>query len=170
MSFHAGARRIALVQFMTFAARGLVLPFLSLYLISLGFTGAQIGIVISLNALAQLIVTPLLNSWVDRAGEQRGLYYGMVTTNAIATAAAALPLSKVLMGGTLMARDLADSPSVGLLAQLTITWMSKHGKLVYGRLRGWGSVGWAVTAFLSGALYKVGGYPLLFLLSALLNL
>src|SRR5687768_13532903 len=108
MSFHAGARRIALVHFITFAARGLVSPFLALYLISLGFTGTQIGIIVSLNAFAQLIVTPLLNSWVDRAGEQRRLYYGMVTSNALAIIAATLPLSKVFMGGVLMVRDLAD--------------------------------------------------------------
>jgi hypothetical protein len=58
-------RQIILIYFLTFAARGLILPFANLYLKDSGFSGTQIGLLAGISALLQLTLPPLLNTWAD---------------------------------------------------------------------------------------------------------
>src|SRR5579859_2662596 len=124
--------RIALIHFTTFAARGLASPFISLYLISVGFTGTQIGLLSSVSALLQLTIAPVLHRLADQTGRHRQLYYGLLVGNICAClgivifAGNALPLS-----GMTLLRDSSDIPSAALLSQLTITWLDKKQN-IYG--------------------------------------
>jgi PPP family 3-phenylpropionic acid transporter len=167
----ADFRRVAGITFLTFAARGLTLPFINLYLVSLGFSGTDIGRLITISALVQLILPPALHALADRTRQHRRLYYAFLMGNAVASvgmvAAAGNPL---LLRGSIILRDSSDSPSASLLSQLTITWLDKRKSSIYGRLRGWGSFGWAVTTLISGRIVTIGGYPLLFVLTAIVNL
>lgn len=166
----AAFRKIAAITFFTMAARGLVLPFVNLYLKSTGFTATQIGLLVSLSALVQLVVTPLLNSLADRTHQHRRLYYGMIIANILALLGIVSGLSQLFLAGSIIVRDASDTPGAALLSQLTITWLGEQKRAIYGRLRAWGSFGWGVTTLVSGRLFAAGGYPLLFLLAALLNL
>lgn len=155
---------------MTFAARGLAIPFINLYLVSVGFTGAQIGILTSISALVQLTVSPLLHTLADRTGRHRQLYYGFVIGNICACIGiVAFSNAPILLGSMVLFRDLADGPGTALLSQLTITWLDQRGRQIYGKLRAWGSFGWSITTLISGGIFAIGGYPLLFILSALFN-
>jgi len=162
--------RIAAIHFTTFAARGFAAPFISLYLISVGFSGTQIGLLSSVSALLQLTLAPLLHRLADRTGRHRQLYYALLTGNItaslgiVAFAANTLPLS-----GMILMRDSSDAPSTALLSQLTITWLDKKQN-TYGRLRAWGSFGYAMTTMISGYIFAAGGYGLLFVAATLLNL
>jgi len=163
--------RIALLQFVTFAGRGIVYPFISLYLISIGFSGTQIGLLTSVSALAQLSAAPLLHALADRYGRQRRLYYGLVIGNIAACLGAVLiPGSQLWLSTMIVLRDASDMPSVTLLSQLTITWLQQQRRQIFGQIRAWGSFGWAVTTVLAGRIAAVAGYPPLFVLSALANL
>lgn len=167
----ANFRRIAGITFLTFAARGLTIPFLNLYLVSIGFTGTQIGILITISAFIQLIIPPALHALADQTGQHRRLYKGLLAGNALASfglvAGAANPL---LLGGAYFVRDSSDGPGAALLSQLTITWLEQRKQTIYGRLRAWGSFGWAVTTLVSGRISAIGGYPLLFLITGTINL
>ncbi len=163
-------QQIALITFLTFAARGLVLPFANLYLSSVGFTGTQIGLLISLSALAQLTITPWLHTLADRAGGHRRLYYGLLASNILALTGIVSTVNQFFLGGSVILRDLSDTPAASLLSQLTITHLDREKRSIYGRLRAWGSFGWAVTTFISGRIIAAGGYPLLFVIAALCNL
>jgi len=155
--------RIALLQFVTFAGRGIVYPFISLYLISIGFSGTQIGLLTSVSALAQLSAAPLLHALADRYGRQRRLYYGLVIGNIAACLGAVLiPGSQLWLSTMIVLRDASDMPSVTLLQQ--------QRRQIFGQIRAWGSFGWAVTTVLAGRIAAVAGYPPLFVLSALANL
>ncbi len=172
-SEHDGApfRRIAGITFLTFAARGLTLPFLNLYLASIGLSATEIGRLITISALIQLVLPPALHALADRTRQHRRLYYGFLTGNAIASfglvASAGNPL---LVGGAYMLRGSSDNPGASLLSQLTISWLDRHKRTIYGRLRGWGSLGWAVTTLVSGRIVAFGGYPLLFIFTGIINL
>ncbi len=156
---------------MTFAARGFTSPFVNLYLVSVGFTGTAIGLLASISALTQLSIAPLLHSLADRAGRHRTLYYGLVTGNILACIGLVVfGGTPILLGAMLVWRDLSDNPGAALLSQLTITWLERRRRQIFGRLRAWGSFGYAVTTMVSGALFSVGGYPLLFISAASLNL
>jgi PPP family 3-phenylpropionic acid transporter len=164
------AWRIAGLFFMLFAARGLILPFLNLYLTTLGFTGVEIGLLVSASALIQLLTAPALHHLADRHGQHRKLFVGLVVTNVLATLMLIASPLKGWLAGVVLIRDSADTPSAALLSQLVITWISQRGKQAFGRLRAFGSLGWAATTAVSGAIFAVGGYHLLFVLAALCNL
>jgi PPP family 3-phenylpropionic acid transporter len=161
--------QIAAITFMTYGARGLVMPFLNLYLVSVGFSGTDIGVLISLSALAQLFVTPFLNAQADRHKQHRRLFRGQLIANINMTLGLIAVGNPLLLRAVYIGRDLSDGPSAALLSQLTLTWLEQRDHSTYGRLRGWGSLGWAVTTFVSGRLFALGGYALLFICAALCN-
>jgi PPP family 3-phenylpropionic acid transporter len=164
-------RRMAVITFMTFAARGLAIPFVGLYLKSVGFQATEIGFITSLSALVQLVVTPALNSLADQTGTHRVLYTRLLAGNALAgIGMVVFTANRFLLGGAVILRESTDTPSAALLSQLTITWLDERKRAIYGRLRAWGSLGWAVTTLVSGRIYALGGYPLLFLLFSAFNL
>jgi MFS transporter, PPP family, 3-phenylpropionic acid transporter len=166
----ANLRRIAGITFLTFAARGLTIPFINLYLVSIGFSGTQIGILITISAFIQLIIPPALHALADRTGQHRRLYYGLLIGNALASFGLVAGVGNpLLLNSAYFLRDSSDGPGASLLSQLTITWLDQRKKTIYGRLRAWGSFGWAVTTFLSGRISAIGGYPLLFLLTGAIN-
>lgn len=166
----AAMRQIAAITFLNYAARGFVLPFVNLYLKSIGFSATQIGLLTSISALVLLVVTPLLNTLADRTNQHRRLFYALAVSNSLSLLGIITQIGHWFTAGAIVVRDSSDTPSAALLSQLTITWMDEHGRAVYGRLRAWGSLGWAVTTWISGRVFAVGGYPLLFILAALLNL
>jgi PPP family 3-phenylpropionic acid transporter len=164
------SRKIAGIHFLNFAARGLALPFVNLYLVSVGFTGTEIGVVMSISALVQLLLTPTLHTLADRNRRHRLLFYGLVFGTSISSWGLISSINRLWLSGMVVLRESADKPGVSLLSQLTISWLETHGQDIYGRLRAWGSLGWAVTTMISGRIFAAGGYPLLFILSGLLNL
>ncbi|MEZ4670648.1 MAG: MFS transporter, partial [Anaerolineae bacterium] len=166
----ATLRRIAAITFLVFASRGLAMPFLSLYVRSTGFTGTQIGTLIGVSSLVLLFSSPLVNTLADRTRQHRRLYYSLVITNIFALLGIASNLSQWFLAGSIIVRDSSDNPGAALLAQLTVTWLDDQKRSIYGRLRAWGSLGWGVTTLISGRLVAAGGYPFLFVLSAILNL
>lgn len=161
---------IAVITFFTFAARGLVLPFINIYLKSTGFTATQIGLLVSVSALIQLLITPLLHTLADRSHKHRRLYYSLLISNALSILGVVSHTSQFFLGGAIIVRDSSDNPSASLLSQLTITWLDGQKMAIYGRLRAWGSFGWAVATLISGRIFALGGYPLLFILAAVFNL
>ena len=133
-------RPIAAVTFLNYAARGLTFPFISLYLVAVGFSGVQIGIVLSASAAIRLVVPPLLIAVADRLERHRQLYYLLVAGNAAATLGlVAAAVSQWWLGATVVIRDSLDMPSASLLSQLTITRLEQRGRDIYGRMRAWGS-------------------------------
>jgi PPP family 3-phenylpropionic acid transporter len=161
---------IAAATFLNYAARGLTLPFISLYLVAMGFSGTAIGIILSLSALVRLIIPPLMNTLADRTSQHRLLYNVMLIGNAAATTGLVGTLAKPWMAAMVIIRDSLDGPSASLLGQLTITRLEQTGRNIFGKLRAWGSVGWAVATLISGYIYGLGGYTLLFCVAGLLNL
>ncbi|MDQ7035819.1 MAG: MFS transporter [Anaerolineae bacterium] len=163
-------RSVSVITFLTYAARGLTVPFISLYLVAVGFSGIQIGLVLSASAAMRLIIPPVLSAIADRLGKHRQLYYGLVTGNALATFGLVVSaFSKSALGATVVIRDSLDSPSASLLSQLTITKLKQQRRDNYGQLRAWGSLGWGITTMMSGFLFGLGGYATLFMVAALLN-
>lgn len=164
-------RPLSAVTFLNYAARGFTFPFISLYLLSQGFSGTQIGIVLSVSAAFRLIISPLLNMLADYTGRHRQLFYGLVTGNSLATIGLVLTtFSQVALGAMVVVRDSLDMPSASLLSQLTITKLKQKKRDIYGQIRAWGSLGWASTTMISGFIFAVGDYALLFVMAAILNL
>lgn len=170
LSTPEGVARLSGMHFFNYAARGLVLPFAALYLASVGFTGAEIGLVFGLRSLSNLLLSPVLNDFADRTGRHRHLYYVLIFITAFATFGLATPQSPLWLGAMVIVWSGADKSVVALQSQLTISWLKLRDREIFGRVRAWGSVGWGVMTFTAGTLLAIGGYPLMFIVSGLSNL
>jgi PPP family 3-phenylpropionic acid transporter len=160
---------VSVSTFLNYAARGLTQPFIGLYLVSIGYTGFELGLILSLSALVRLILTPLMHTWADELGRHRQLYYALVLGNVVSSLTVVAGGPKLWLGGAVIVRDTMDGPSASILSQLTITKLSQVKRDIYGQIRSWGSLGWAVTTLVSGAIFNLGGYALLFAASVALN-
>lgn len=168
--------RQVIVYLATYAARGLYGPFVSLYLISVGFSPVEIGVLAGLSAFVRLVIVPAYSTFVDRHGAHRKLLMSQIGLTSAATFGITLWANKLWLGTMFIGRDLADPPSAALLAQLTITSHGARGVTMYGKLRAMGSLGWGISTLLAGSLITLSStifansrYALLLLISAVIN-
>jgi MFS family permease len=63
--------RIIAFFLLAFAAGGVIQPFLNLYLVEVGFSGAQVGVLLGYTSFAIVLVTPLLGWLADRTQRHR---------------------------------------------------------------------------------------------------
>lgn len=154
----------------TYAARGFYMPFIGLYLLSIGFSPVEIGLLTSVSALFRLIVVPLYSAMIDRRGAHRRLLASQITATGFFSIGLVLFLDRLWVSGMYIGRDAVDTPGAALMAQLTITSYRERGASMYGKLRALGSLGWGMSTIISGTLIATGGYALLMVLSGLANL
>ena len=159
-----------LIYLISYAARGLYSPFISLYLLSVGFTPTELGVLVGVSALLRLALTPLMNAQADSRGAHRKLLGGMIGVTGASTLATLLLPFKPWQMAMFLARDTTDVPGAALMSQLTITAHKDRGSSMYGKLRAMGSLGWGIATIIAGWLISLGGYGLLMALSGLLNL
>lgn len=161
---------LAAIQLFSFAARGLIQPFLNLYLIAQGFSGTELGFMLSASALIQLFLTPALSMMADRTGRHRRLYYTFLFFSSVAVLAYVAPFGKLWLVAAFLLYSATDPLTATLAAQLTITWLEQRSRAIFGRIRAFGSLGWALTLFFSGRIFAVGGYQLLLFVAGIINL
>jgi len=154
----------------SYAARGFYAPFISLYLLSLGFTPTELGVLVGVSALLRLMLTPLMNAQADARGAHRKLLGGMIGVTGLSTLATVLLPLKPWQMAMFLARDTTDVPGAALMSQLSITGYKERGSSMYGKLRAMGSLGWGIATITAGWLISIGGYGLLMILSGALNL
>lgn len=151
----------------TYAGRGLYAPFISLYLLSIGYSAVEIGLLTAISAFARLIIVPAYSAWIDRRGAHRKLLSVQLFLTGASTLSMAAWANTLWAGGMFLTRDMVDIPGATLQGQLSITKFREHGSRVYSKLRAMGSLGWALSSFISGWLISLGGYTLLIILSGL---
>ncbi len=160
----------AFIYAVTYAARGFYAPFIALYLLSVGFTPTELGLLTGASALVRLVFTPWMNSLADARGAHRTLLGGMVGVTGASTLGVLGLLFKPWQAAMFLARDMTDVPSAALMAQLSITGYKERGQGMYGKLRAMGSLGWGIATVTAGWFIALGGYALLMVLSGVLNL
>lgn len=155
------------VYLLTYGARGFYQPFISLYLISAGFSPVDVGLLIGASALFRLIVVPAYSTYVDRIGAHRKLLNVQLGISGLASIAMVFFPHRLWMSGMFVARDSVDIPAAALMGQLSISGFKERGSQRYGRLRAMGSLGWAIACFISGTISAIAGYPGLIVISGI---
>jgi len=137
---------------------GFLFPFINLFYVGLGLSGAQIGTIASTGAVVGLIAAPV---WVNEVKKQSNprlflqtaMLFSAVFYIVIGQQNAFLPillfaaLQSISGAGIL---PMADSMAV------TVAQANQQG---YGGIRLWGSLGWIVTVPFSGWLIERFGFP-----------
>jgi PPP family 3-phenylpropionic acid transporter len=146
---HQNYKKISLYYFLWFGGVGFVFPFMSLVYKQNGLNGTQIGLLSTLSACAALLAGPLWGRLCDRTGQPVKLIRFLIVGTAVAVLgiglqnsfwgyALAVPLYAAVGAGL---GPLADSLSMTILKQM-------GGKLGYGAVRRFGSLGWIVVVLL----------------------
>ncbi|HET7558339.1 MAG TPA: MFS transporter [Limnochordia bacterium] len=144
-----------------FAAQGVFFPYLTLYYRSIGWDGRMIGALGMFSPLVVIASRPLWGYLADQYQAKRTVLAGGL----LLTAASAwlYPISDAfwwLAGATIFAA-VAQSSTTPIADSLTLDVLEgRQGH--YGRIRLWGSAGFAVTASLAGAFYQAHGLRLMF--------
>ena len=132
------------------------MPFLSLYYQSLGMTGRQIGLLTGVVPLVMMVSAPLWGGLADVTHRHRLSLLLAIS----GTWAAVLGLSQpVTFSGLLLwvvVYAFFIAAIIPLMDNSVLTLLGAH-KAEYGRLRVWGSVGWAVAATLLGPVLQRAG-------------
>lgn len=155
---------------------GFVLPFINLFYVSLGLTGAQIGAVGSVSAIVGLVVSPIIVSEIKKRPQARGILqaslmlaalgYFLLGQQTVFLAILVIVFFQSLVGAGIM--PASDAMAVHV---------SEEAGTGYGSVRVWASVGWILVVPVSGWLierfgFKLGflGVSLMWLTAALLTL
>lgn len=141
--------------FASFAAVGIFLPYFNLYLLHLGFTPWQIGILAAMPPLLKILVPAGFGLMADRAGGGRGLIIAMsaATTLTFAGFLAATTFWSVL--GVMIVFAFVWAPVLPLVEATTLETVDRLKRFDYGRIRLWGSIGFIAATVAMGAWLKI---------------
>jgi len=143
--------RIAALYGATFARLGISMPFFPLWLVFLGLSPDQIGLISALPHVICVVATPLTVGLADRFAPASVL----VVANLVAAAGFALMIpgpSVPLLVGLVVLTAVAQSPLVAVVDVLAIAVLKTRPRLQYGRLRAWGTVAFIATNVVGGVV------------------
>jgi MFS family permease len=148
-------RRVQVLFTLVGIAEASILPFLPIVLQDHGLSAAEIGVVLSVAALAGFVSTPL---WGHAADGRLGAEHALVVAS-IAAAVAAMPLALAhsLLALTIVVVLITAARSA--MASLTDAIALEHlgdDRAQYGRVRLWLSLGWAISACVWGLALQWG--------------
>jgi PPP family 3-phenylpropionic acid transporter len=144
--FAASAR-----YFISFAAFAALAPYLVLYYESLGFSGSQIGILLSISPLIGLVATPFWTGLADATGKHKWILGGGMLIAIIANFTIPFLRSFALILAMVTAAAFLTSHVYSLLDSSTVHMLGSQRER-YGRIRLWGTIGWGVSAPIVGRI------------------
>lgn len=144
-----------------FAGYASVAPFLVLYYQSLGFTGAQIGVLTGITPVITLVAAPLWTGLADATRRHR-LFMSIAMLGGTLSVFA-FPLVSTFGRVLLLAIVLgAFSAPVSAFADSATMFMLKDRTDMYGRIRLGGTLGYGLAAMIAGVLVQSEGLRLAF--------
>lgn len=167
---HFGSVRLLALQLFSTAGLGMVYPYINLYLTEIGFSGALIGTLASIGAILTLALTPLLNSIADRLLLHRRLLMLYFGGFALASMIFAVSQNQWFVILAVLLFRFTTGPSMTLGAQLTLSQLIRSGKTIFGQMRSFSALGFALSSAIAGKVFALGGYSLTFIIGALLSL
>lgn len=163
--------RIILLYILTFASGGVIQPFLNLYLLEVGLTSTEIGVILGWAALLTVVFTPAIGFLADRAQLHRLLLAIVIFIKGVAAPLVLLGNSMLWLSFTVTLRILNAGASDSLLTPLTFVYLrEKTNNRSLGSLRFWGMVGFAAASLSAGFLAKGRSAGVLFPLAAVLGI
>jgi PPP family 3-phenylpropionic acid transporter len=161
--------RIIVYYLLAFGSGGVVKPFLNLYLVEVGLTGTQIGIIQGWTALGAVFITPLVGLLADRT--QRHRFILGLAAFAKGIAAPLMLLSNAWLWLTTMVslRVISAGAHDAILNRLTLAWLKENHSQNLGSVRIWGSMSLAATSMLAGWLARGRSVAVLFPLAGVLG-
>lgn len=144
-------------------------PYLNVYFSELGLTGFQIGLIVTVVPLASLIWSPFVSAMADRYGKRVQFLQWSMIAWAVMVGIVALPRTFWTILPLVVLLALVRSPTSPISDSLIARMSTRHG-LSFGRMRMWGSAGFALVSITSGFIWAKMGYGPMFAAAILLAL
>jgi len=144
-------------------------PFLYVYFSELGLSGQQIGWLASLYPLMTLFLATAVSSVADRKRWRVRIAQSALIGVSVIVFFLQYPTSFSGIAGLMLLMAIFSSPVMSIADSL-IARMAQRHHLNYGSMRLWGSLGYATSALVFGALWQRLGFKPMFLVGALLHL
>jgi PPP family 3-phenylpropionic acid transporter len=141
------------------------LPFINVYFRTLGLSGWQIGILSALLPTMSFLIVPPLAILADRRRRRVQLLTGTVVGCAASLIVLMLPNTFLALLPLMALFSLFYSPIVPLADTSIVGMAARHGQN-YGDMRLWGSLGFAISAAVFGAIWAFAGYRAMFAAAA----
>ena len=144
-------------------------PYLNVYFSELGLTGFQIGLIVTVVPLTSLIWSPFVSAMADRYGKRVQFLQWSMIAWMVMVGIVALPQTFWTILPLVFLLALVRSPTSPLSDSMIASMSMRHG-LSFGRMRMWGSAGFAIVSIFCGYLWTQMGYGPMFGAAILLAL
>ena len=135
----------------SFAAIGALTPFIAPYYEQLGFSGARIGVLVALPAVAVAFLAPVWGAVSDSLSLHRLVLRVALLLTALASLALTQAASFAPMLALVALLAFFNAPVPSLMDSYGVAISERSGKS-YGSLRVWGSLGYMASVFVLGRL------------------
>ncbi len=143
-------------------AGGFIYPFISLFYKQQGLSGTQMGLLGTVASIIGLVSAPLIGRVSDNVSNPRRVLQICLTGSAILF----LILSQknvFLWIAVIIAFEAMIGAPIYPLSDAQALNVANHQKEGYGSIRLWGSLGWAITAFIGGWIVERSGLVSVFI-------
>ncbi len=144
------------VYFFYYAGLACLAPFMSLYYLERGMSGAQIGVLSGVIPLVTWLSSPFWSGIADARSRHRAVLLLNIGGLWVAVVALYFATSFTTLLVTVIAYAFFTGPLVPLMDNAVMALLGDD-KSGYGRLRLWGSVGWGLAALALGPVLERAG-------------
>lgn len=159
----------SLYYLFTFLCAGSYMPFIFVYLADLGFSGERIGWLATLNPLLMLLLATTIASFADRKKQRVHTLQLALFAMAILVFMLGRSTTFTAIAWLMLLMAIVNSPIMSVADSL-IARMAQRHDLNFGGMRLWGSMGFATSALIFGALWQRLGFRPMFVVASLLFL
>lgn len=159
----------SLYYLLSFLCTGSYMPFLFVYLADLGLSGERIGWLATLNPMIMLLLATTIASFADRKNRRVRTVQIALTGMAILIFLLGRASTFTTIAGLMLLIAIVSSPLMSVADSL-IARMAERYNLNYGGMRLFGSLGFATSALVFGALWQRLGFKPMFVVAGLLFL
>lgn len=159
--------RLMALMFFSSIGRGLATPYVNLYLSELGVTATAIGTILSVAALFELTVSPVLNNLADKYNRHRLLLILQYIFFTIGTIMMVASSSVVFLGAMIVLIELGKRSPIILSMQLSLTRLEQIHRDILGRVRSFNAFGFSLANFCQGLIFTFWSYGGMFVFGGL---
>jgi MFS transporter, PPP family, 3-phenylpropionic acid transporter len=150
------------LMFFSSMGRGLIAPYVNLYLSEIGTSGTAIGLIVAIASLVELSMSPVLNNLADKHSRHRLLLiiqYGILSIGAFFLA---FSDQVIILGGIVILIELGKRSSVVLSLQLTLIRLEEINQNILGRVRAFNAIGFSLANLSQTVIFAIAGFTGMF--------
>ena len=137
--------------FCFYAASSSLVPFLSLYYRESGLSGAQIGLLAGISPIVTWLAAPLWGALADSTRQHRAMLMAAIIGTMAMVALLSQAHSLFWLLPIVLGYAFFSAPIMPLVDNSVMALLGEP-KVLYGRQRVWGAIGWGIAAAVAGAL------------------